>query len=116
MQVLQQPYNSAFPSRAENRSLISRFIDWCTAQDKSRYGWLAVILTVHGCVLTPITVLLIATGANSIVYWGVAIGAIAMSVISNLAAMPTKITIPIFFFSVLVDLSLIVISLASFFG
>ena len=49
------------------------------------------------------------------VMWPFAIGAMAMALISNLAAMPTKFTIPIFFLSVLIDVTLITVSLASYF-
>ena len=48
--------------------------------------------------------------------WPFAIGAMAIALISNLAAMPTKYTIPIFFLSVVIDIALIVIGLASYFA
>ena len=47
-------------------------------------------------------------------YWGMAIGAMAIALVANLAAMPTKITIPVFFFSVLIDIVVIVINLVYF--
>jgi hypothetical protein len=36
----------------------------------------------------------------------------AMTVVTNLAAMPTRVTIPIFFLSVLIDLGIIIASIA----
>ncbi len=112
MQTLQQTLSSSYGPVIHQQSLVSKFIGWCKTQEKYRYGWLAVIIAFHGCVLTPFTVIAITLGSNSIVLWGMAMAAIAMSLVSNLAAMPTKITIPVFFFSILVDLAVIGISLA----
>ena len=101
MQTIQQSYSRSYIATEKRQSLFSRFIKWCDSQEQFRFGWVAAILTIHGCVLAPITVLAITLGGNHFAFWGVAIGAIAMALIANLAAMPTKITIPIFFLSVL---------------
>ena len=114
MQTLQQVYNPAYFKAEKKQSLFSRFIAWCQGQEKFRFGWVASIIAIHGCVLAPITVLAITLGTNHMAYWGLAIGAMAIALVANLAAMPTKITIPVFFFSVLVDISLIVVNLAYF--
>lgn len=113
MQTIQHTYNPAHLIAEKKQSFLSQFINWCNGQEKYRFGWLAISLTLHGCVLAPITVLSIALGGNNFVLWGVAIGAIAMPLVVNLAAMPTKVTIPVFFFSVLLDLVVIVSALAS---
>jgi len=114
MQTLQHSYSPALLRRERRQSAFSRFITWCTDQEKFRFGWVASIITIHGCVLAPITVLAITLGTNHMAYWGMAIGAMAVALVANLAAMPTKITIPVFFFSVLIDIVLIVINLAIF--
>ena len=114
MQTLQHSLSPALFRTERNQSALSRFIAWCTDQEKFRFGWLATIIAIHGCVLAPITVLAITLGTNHMAYWGMAIGAMAIALVANLAAMPTKITIPVFFFSVLVDISLIVVNLAYF--
>jgi len=103
MQTIQHSYQEIFLVKEKRQSIISRFIAWCNEQEKFRFGWVAAIIAIHGCVLAPITVLVITLGSNHIAYWGVAIGAMAMALVANLAAMPTKITIPVFFFSVLLD-------------
>jgi hypothetical protein len=113
MQTLQQNYRPAYTGSVRKGSVISQFVTWCTSQEKNRYGWLAAIIALHGCVLSPITVLAIAAGGNNIIYWGMAIGVMGMSLISNLAAMPTKITIPIFAFSIVIDLAIISLCLGS---
>jgi hypothetical protein len=114
MQTLQQVYSPAYFKAQKKQTIISRFIAWCNGQEKSRFGWVASIIAIHGCVLAPITVLAIALGTNHMAYWGMAIGAMAIALVSNLAAMPTKITIPVFFFSILIDIILVVINLVIF--
>ena len=115
MQTIQHSYQSSYILVKEKRqSILSRFIAWCNEQEKFRFGWVAAIITIHGCVLAPITVLTVMLGSNHMAYWGVAIGAMAMALVANLAAMPTKITIPVFFFSVLLDVLVIAINMAIF--
>ena len=115
MQTVQQSLNPSYFSNEKKQSILSRFITWCNVQEKYRFGWLAIIVTVHGCILTPLTVLAIVSGGNNFVFWGIAISAMAMALIANLAAMPTKVTIPVFFFSVLLDVTVIVGAIASLF-
>ena len=111
-----QSQSRSFLSHGVKISLPTRFFKWCSDQEQYRLAWLAAILAIHGCILTPITVLAVFAGGNNIVMWPFAIGAMAMALISNLAAMPTKFTIPIFFLSVFIDVVLITISLTSYFA
>ena len=108
MQTLQQSIPAGYTSEKAKTSLVSRFLNWCEAQEESRFGWLAVMIFVHGCVLTPITILAVVSSGNSMVAWGFAMAAMAMTLISNLAAAPTKYTVPIFFLSLLIDSSVII--------
>jgi len=114
MQTLQQTYSPAYSVIEKKQSLLSQFISWCDGQEKYRFGWLAAIITIHGCVLAPITVLTIALTGNNFIFWGITIAAFAIALVSNLAAMPTKITIPIFFLSIVLDIVVIFGSLANF--
>ena len=50
-------------------SILTRFIKWSEAQENNRYGWLALILTAHGCVLTPIALFAIVLSGNNIIFW-----------------------------------------------
>lgn len=70
--------------------------------------WLALALGGHGCVLTPLTILLVVslTGLNLALFL-TALGAMALALVVNLAAMPTRYTVPAFFLSVLVDIGVI---------
>lgn len=93
---------------AHGTSIFSRFVNWAAAQEDRRFMWLALALGGHGCVLTPLTILLVVvfTGLNLALFL-TALGAMALALIVNLAAMPTKYTIPAFFLSVLVDVVVI---------
>ncbi len=111
MQAIQHSYDQAYLSVPARQSLVARFFLWCKNQDHNRFGWLAVILTTHGCILTPITILAIYMSGINLVLVMLAMTAMAISLVSNLAAMPTRITIPVYFLSVLMDVAIMVISL-----
>ncbi|MGK2861152.1 MAG: hypothetical protein ACSLE0_04425 [Chitinophagaceae bacterium] len=113
MQTIQQTLNPAYLNDIKSQSFLAKFITWCNGQEKFRFGWLAVIITSHGCILTPLTVMAIIFGGNNFFLWGIAIAAMAMSLVTNLAAMPTKITIPVFFLSIVLDIIIIGISIGS---
>lgn len=105
--ALQHPYSPALSSATAHTSIFTRFFNWCASQEKYRFGWLAAIIAGHGCLITPLTLMFVMLGGNQPIAWAFAIGAMGMSLISNLAALPTKFTIPIFFFSLLIDAVLI---------
>lgn len=76
---------------------------WSQSQEQYRFGWLAAIVGGHGCVITPLTLFFVMIAGNQPIAWAFTMGAMAISLIANLAALPTKITIPVFFLSVLID-------------
>ena len=88
-------------------SIWKRFIKWAKGQEENRLLWLALAVVGHGCIITIMTMLAIIFSGNLFIFWPFAIAAMSITVVSNLAAMPTKITIPIFFISVLVDIVII---------
>ncbi|MBS1759902.1 MAG: hypothetical protein JST23_07230 [Bacteroidetes bacterium] len=93
-------------------SLWGRFIKWCEGQEVNRIGWSAGMLVAHGTVITIITMLVVVATGNHFIFWPIAIIAMGACLITSLSAMPTKITIPVFFISVLVDLAIIIASFA----
>ena len=101
-------YSHSYDTSVSKVSYWKKFITWCDGQEKYRFGWLAATLTIHGCILTIITAFAILLAGNNFIFWPFAIGAMGMTLVVNLAAMPTKITIPVFFFSVLIDLVIII--------
>jgi hypothetical protein len=97
----------------QRESFITKFLQWADRQQYERLFWLAFTLMFHACVLTPITALVASTSSNSFLVIIGAIVSISMIVITGLAALPTRITIPTFFISVLLDLALIGYALIS---
>ena len=94
-------------------SLWKRFIAWATGQEENRFLWLTIGIAGHGFVFTIITTMIIVFTGNHFIFWPFAIAAMAMCLISNLAALPTKITIPILFFSLLIDVVIIALCLVN---
>ncbi len=113
MQTIQQAYSPAYSSAQKKQSALSKFMAWCNGQERNRFGWVGGILAIHGCALTPVTLVTIAITSNNIVFWIMAISAMGMCLITNLAALPTKVTIPVFLFSVILDIGIIASTIAS---
>jgi hypothetical protein len=117
MELLQQHSYTLTHSRSEEKlSLAKRFFAWCNNQDKNRLPWLAVILTGHGCIITPLTVMVIMITGNNPILWITAFAAMGMCLVVNLAALPTKITLPIFFLSLAIDLAIIIAAVSAGFN
>lgn len=108
---VQHVFSPAYDKPVSKTSLWKRFISWADSQEEHRFGWTAIAIAGHGCVFTILTTMVILITGNHFIFWPFAIAAMASMLIANLAAMPTKITIPILFLSVLVDLFIIGICL-----
>lgn len=89
-------------------SILAKFINWCEGQEKNRFAWLGAALAGHGCVLTPLTIFAVVSAGNSMALFMVALLAMAIVLITNLAALSTKITIPVFVLSILIDLGILI--------
>jgi len=89
-------------------SLFTRFFDWCKVQEKNRLGWLALSLAAQGCIITPLIILAVGISGNNLILWMAGMIAMGMTLVVNLAAMPTKITIPVFALSVIIDIAIII--------
>ena len=93
-------------------SVFTKFINWCKEQDENRFMWVGIVLAGHGCILTPLTVMAVLLAGTNIVLFMLAIVAIGMAVVTNLAAMPTKITIPVFILSIIMDIAIVIACVA----
>lgn len=105
--TIQSSFTHPINEKTTRHSFWKKFIAWCEGQEKNRFGWLAASLTLHGCVLTILTIFIVILAGNPFIFWPFIIGAMGTVLVVNLAALPTKITIPVFFLSVLVDLAII---------
>ncbi len=114
MQATIQKTDFTVASRsAVQGSLWKRFVRWADAQQESRLLWTAIAIISHGCFFTIITMVAILFTGNHFIFWPFAIAAMSICVVTNLSAMPTRITIPVFFFSLLIDLIIIILCLAN---
>lgn len=107
METLQHLYAPGL-SRERKKSFTGQFLAWCQSQEDERMLWLGFIVGGHGCVFTPLTLPFIILAGNHPIFWAFSIAAITMALVVNLAALPTKIIIPVFFLSLLIDLFVIV--------
>ena len=95
-------------------TLWGRFIQWATAEDETHHlGWVGGALTIESCVLFPLTMLTILANGGTFGLIIVAMISLSTVVITNLAALSTRYTIPVFFASILVNAGVII---ASFFS
>jgi len=112
METISATHNSAYYSTEKQLSLFSRFIVWSDAQQGNRLLWLGLILSFHGCILTPLAVMAVLLAGTNLTLFMITIVAMGISLVSNLAAMPTKLTIPLFALSIVMDLVVIGFALA----
>jgi hypothetical protein len=96
----------------EKTSVWSRFINWCTGQQENRLLWLAIALAGHGCIFTPITVMIMLFSGLNLTLFILAIIAMGIALVTNLAAMPTRYTIPALVLSLLIDAGVIIAALS----
>ena len=112
MKALTQTPRVPFYKTTIQSNIFTKFFDWCKAQERNRFGWLALSLAAHGCILTPLVVFAVGVSGNNLTLWMTAMLAMGATLIVNLAAQPTKITIPIFFLSIVVDIAIIIACIA----
>ena len=105
--LVQQSLNTDYIHTEERKNIFSRFFAWTANQEHNRLLWLGISLSAHGCILTPITVMAVLLAGTNMIYFVIALVAMGMSLVTNLAAMPTKITIPVFVLSILIDIAII---------
>jgi hypothetical protein len=97
-------------------SLLSKFIDWCRGQEEKRIQWVGVGLTLHGCLFTPLTFMTVAlSGLNFFLLVPVMLAMLAVLIV-NLAAMPTRVTIPVLAVSLIVDVLILAACIISGFS
>jgi hypothetical protein len=108
MKALTQTSPVPFYKASIQSHVFTKFFNWCKDQERNRFGWLAISLTTHGCILTPIVVFAVGVSGNDFTLWMAAMLAMGLTLIVNLAAQPTRITIPVFFLSILVDVAIVI--------
>lgn len=110
--TLNQTIAATYTEKEPSVSVLKKFINWCKEQDENRFMWVGIVLAGHGCILTPLTVMAVLLAGTNMVLFMLAIVSMGMAVVTNLAAMPTKITIPVFVFSILIDIAIVIACIA----
>ena len=99
-----------------NAGIISKFMQWCERQEDNRFTWLGVSLFGSIGGVLPLTLLLVSLAyPGNFVLW-IASAAVNVPVLAiNLAAQPTKVTLPFLFFAWTTNLVIILSSLVMLF-
>ena len=114
LNIMKATAQLAYPSiLRENSTTVSnnlwkKFIDYSEKQQFNRLLWLAIGLAGHGTFFTILTLAVVILTGNLFSLFAIACFAMVAVVIVNLAALPTKVTIPVLAFSVLADLAVII--------
>lgn len=108
--------SSLYAPAAAKPSALARFSAWCNGQERNRLLWTGLALGGHGCVITPATLVTVFLAGNSLPMFMLAMTAMGMALVANLAALPTRITIPVFILSLLIDLGIVIASVATGFN
>ena len=106
--VLNQTINTRYAELANGSTLWTKFMSFCKGQEKNRLTWLGIILASHGCILTPMVVMATLIAGPNFFLFMTGMVAMGIALVTNLAAMPTKITIPAFALSVLMDIVIVI--------
>ena len=110
--ILQQNNINSYNGAAKSHSVINRFINWCTVQDADHHiAWAGVSLIATTAVLFPLTMAVTLLSGASFQLIIAAMVALVLVAVLNLAALPTRYTIPAFALGVLIDAGVIITSL-----
>ena len=109
--ITNQAISASYKLKSTSPSLYAKFMNWCENQNENRILWIGIALAAHGCIITPLTVMAVLLAGTNLFLFMLAIVAMGMSLITNLAALPTRITIPVFFLSILIDVIIVISTL-----
>jgi len=85
-----------------------KFIHWCEKQEENKLGWLAASFVMHGCIFVPMTVMIIAASGNNFVFVALALSSMIIAITTNLADLHTKVSLPVFFGTLVLDMLIII--------
>jgi uncharacterized membrane protein (UPF0136 family) len=87
---------------------ISRFFKWAASEDQERHiGWVGITVTVMTAICFPLTMAVVLLNGAVFGLIVAAMVSLVLVVVTNLAALPTRYTIPFFFLGTLIDLVVI---------
>ena len=107
--IVQQEYHNVSIEN-QHESLGARFLNWLNQQEKYRVGWVGMSLMFMTAIFFPVTMAAILIhGGNFKLIIG-AMFSLILVLVPNLAALPTRYTLPAFFTAMLIDLVIIATS------
>lgn len=102
-------------NQAEHWGLLPKFINWCEGQEKYKMLWLGLsFMGIIGMVLPCTLAAILFLGGGNFTLIVIAAAVNVPVLVLNLAAQGTKITLPILFLALLVDVSIVLYSLIYF--
>ena len=110
-QQLSRTYN--VPAKTFSLTAIwHKFIAYASAQENNRLLWSAISIFGHGTIFTIATLAVVILTGNLFFLMAATCLTMTMVLIVNLAALPTKYTIPVLLASVFIDLLIIATAVA----
>lgn len=103
-------YHSVFPVFSLSVAW-HKLIAYAESQEEKRFAWAAISLLGHGTCFTVATMSIVMLTGNSFALLVATCLSMAMVLVVNLAALPTKYIIPVFFFSLFADIVIITAAL-----
>src|SRR5678809_404398 len=98
--------------RLQQQNLLTRFLNWCKIQENNKFLWLGVTFFAQiGLALPVAAYFILFFGGNNLLLWMIICAVNLPTLVLNLAALPTKITLPFLFFAWLTELSVVLLSL-----
>jgi hypothetical protein len=92
-------------------AVFSRFMSWAANEDEERHiGWVGITVTTMTAIFFPLTMALILMNGAVFGLIVAAMVSLVLVVVTNLAAMPTKFTIPFYLLGILIDVTVIALS------
>ena len=93
-----------------------KFISYAERQEERRFLWTSIAILGHATFFTLGTLILVLATGNEFFLFTATCVTMAVVLAVNLAALPTKYTIPVFFLSLLADVAIMVTALALWFN
>lgn len=101
----------SFTRTYKKSPLTSRLITWMIEEDAEHHiAWVGVSIMAMAAVFFPATMFVVLLNGMPFVPMLMAMIALALVVVTNLAAMPTKYTIPFFALGILIDVLAVITS------
>jgi hypothetical protein len=89
-------------------NIFTKFLAWCEAQESNRFLWLALSFFAQiGMSLPATAYFIVFFGGNNLLLWIILATVNVPVLVLNLAALPTKTTLPVLFFGWLTQAAII---------